>query len=388
MNDPSVITSTPELAAFCAEAAREAFVTVDTEFIREKTYFPQLCLVQVATTTEARAIDPLAPGIDLAPLVQLLANPAVLKVFHACRQDMEIFYHLSGTLPAPVFDTQSAAQFAGFGESVSYSEFIRKTLNIGIDKASRFTDWARRPLSDKQITYALDDVIHLRDAFLILKAQLEKSGRMQWVEDEMATLNNIATYKPDPDTVWLKLKAGNMKPKQLACLRSVARWREQEAIRKDVPRSRVVRDETLLEIASAMPHSADELHHIRGTGQINPHAAQGLLAAVEAARASPPETWPKAAARNRPDVPEDALALLQMLLSVQCHQHGILPRLVATRDEMEALIHGQTNLPCLRDWRLKIFGEAAQRLLAGKMRLAYDPLKKEAVLEKSKEDER
>jgi ribonuclease D len=304
----------------------------------------------------------------------------VLKVFHACRQDMEIFYHLSGVLPTLIYDTQVAAQFAGFGESISYSEFIRKTLDISIDKASRFTDWARRPLSDKQLTYALDDVIHLREAYIALNKKLEKTGRAAWVQEEMAGLSDIALYKPEPDTAWLRLKAGNMKPKQLAALRGVARWREQEAMKRDLPRGRIVRDETLLEIAAAMPDSAEELRHIRGTTQIRPHEADALLAALEEARRSPPETWPRPSYRNRLDVPEDALALLQMLLAVQCHQHGILPRLVATRDDMEALINGETDLPCLRDWRYEIFGVQAKKLLSGKLRLAYDPAKKEAVL--------
>lgn len=381
MPQSRIITTTHELDAFCERLQSEAFITLDTEFIREKTYFPQLCLIQVAGSTEAFAIDPLAPGMDLSPLLALLANPKVLKVFHAGRQDIEIFYLMNRTLPTPVYDTQIAAQFAGFGESISYSDFIRRTVNVGIDKASRLTDWSRRPLTDKQILYALADVEHLRGGYEVLVEKLAKAGRESWVAEEMQALLNPSLYDINPDEVWRRLKTSGMKPKSLAVLRVATAWREREAQKKNIPKTRLLRDDTLLELASSMPETLEDVKHIRGTGSLSAQLMDAILKSMMEAKNSPPESWPQLPQRNFSSASGDVVALLQMLLSVQCSRHNILPRLVATKDDLEALAEGRTDTRALSDWRGEIFGKPALALLSGELRLRYDPARKQVMLD-------
>ena len=253
-----VISDTPTLAAFCAELASAGFVTVDTEFMREKTYWPQLCLVQLAGPDEARAIDAQADGIDLAPLFELMNAPGVLKVFHAARQDLEIFHHLSGRLPAPMFDTQVAAMVCGFGDQVGYEALVNKLANRKIDKSSRFTDWAHRPLTERQIEYALADVTHLRVVYEKLSRKLGTNGRRGWLEEEMAALNDAEVYEADPRRAWQRLKTRDTKPRFLGILREVAAWRESEAQRRDLPRNRLLREEALVEIAHHAPKTVVE----------------------------------------------------------------------------------------------------------------------------------
>ena len=246
----TVITDTDALSAVCAEFAKEDFVTIDTEFMREKTYYPQLCLVQLGIDEKAVAIDTLAEGLDLAPLVDLLKNRDVLKVFHAARQDLEIFYHLCGELPAPVFDTQVAGMICGFGDSVSYDKLVQSLTGVQLDKSSRFADWSHRPLSEKQIGYALADVIHLRPVYRALVDSIEKSGRAEWIAEEVEKMSEPALYDPDPDTVWQRLKVRSGKPKFLAVLQQIAAFREREARQRDVPRNRILRDDVLMDIAA------------------------------------------------------------------------------------------------------------------------------------------
>src|SRR5579863_4719498 len=291
----SLITTTDELALACQRLARFPFVTVDTEFLRETTFWPILCVVQLASDDEALAIDALAPGIDLEPLLQLMANEAVVKVFHAARQDLEIFWKLAGVLPTPVFDTQVAAMVCGYGEQVSYGELAHSICHVAIDKSSRFTDWARRPLAQAQIDYAIGDVTHLRDIYRALLAKLSKSGRLPWLEDEMKILTSVSTYEQHPERAWERFKNRLRKPRDLAVMIELAAWREQEAQTRDVPRSRVLKDDALIEIALAAPRNAEALANLRAfpRGMERSKAGGEILGAVERGFERDPKSLPK-----------------------------------------------------------------------------------------------
>jgi ribonuclease D len=370
----SLIVDTAALTAFCQEAHTERYVTVDTEFLRDKTYWPQLCLVQIATTTTAVAIDPLAPGIDLAPLYALMADPAVLKVFHAARQDIEIFVNRAGAVPQPLFDTQVAAMVCGFGDSVSYETLVNKLARRSLDKSSRFTDWAQRPLSARQLDYALADVIHLRPIYEALAAKLEESGRAHWLQEEMATLTGPATYSVDPWESWRRIKHRTNKPRFLAVLREVAAWREREVQSRDMPRSRLLKDESLLDIAGQAPATRDELARIRGLGRglIEGRMGDALLAAIARAKALPKEQLPPVAERD--DLPPGlgpTVDLLRVLLKAKCDTEGIAPRLVAGGDDLDRIAADDAaDVPALHGWRREIFGEDALRLKRGEIALA------------------
>ncbi|MBL4614036.1 MAG: ribonuclease D, partial [Magnetovibrio sp.] len=290
----TLITKTAELVQFCQSVKGEPFVTVDTEFMRESTYWPQLCLVQVAGTNDAVAIDALAPGIDLAPLFDLMDAPETLKVFHAARQDLEIFFHLMGRVPAPLFDSQVAAMVCGFGDQVGYENLIAKLTKARIDKSSRFTDWSRRPLSDKQINYALSDVTHLRDAYRKLANQLEQNGRTEWLTSEMKILTSASTYEGNPELAYKRIKARNPKPRVTALLKELAAWRGREAQRRDMPRNRVLRDDALLEIAHHAPKNPNDLSRTRGLGDRMAKGPGGveILKAVERGLAIPEADLP------------------------------------------------------------------------------------------------
>src|SRR3954465_10503578 len=289
-----LITTTDELAAFCKPLANAEFIAVDTEFMRERTYWPRLCLAQVAGPEDAAAIDALADGIDLAPLDELMANPKVLKVFNAARQDLEIFHLRMTQVPQPLFDTQVAAMVCGHGEAASYESLAAKLAKAKVDKSSRFTDWSRRPLSERQITYALSDVTHLRVVYEKLRKQLEKSGRLPWIAEEMAVLNDPGTYRADPEQAWRRLKPRGASPRLMAILKEVAAWRERTAQRIDIPRQRLLRDEQLLEIASHAPKTTEELAMTRGLGRGFAEGWQGreILEAVEKARTTPEAELP------------------------------------------------------------------------------------------------
>jgi len=349
-----LITTTEQLAAFCRPLANAEFITVDTEFMRERTYWPKLCLAQVAGPDDAAAIDALAEGIDLGPLDELMANSKVLKVFHAARQDIEIFYLRMNRVPQPLFDTQVAAMVCGHGEAASYESLASKLAKAKIDKSSRFTDWSRRPLSERQITYALSDVTHLRMIYEKLKRQLDKTGRFAWIAEEMAVLSEPATYRADPDQAWRRLKPRGASPRLLAMLREIAAWRERTAQRIDIPRQRLLRDEQLLEIASHTPKSVQDLAATRGLGRGFAEGWQGreLLEAIEKARNLPETELP---ARDKP--PEQLRAsgavvdLLRTLLRLKAEQAGVAGRLVASADELDRLAAGKRDLPSLKGCR-------------------------------------
>src|SRR5712692_9105652 len=298
----TLIDTTDALAAFCHRQAQARYITVDTEFIRDKTYFPQLCLIQVAGPDGAAALDPLAPGMDLAPLFELMAASTVLKVFHAARQDIEIFVNMAGAVPAPLFDTQVAAMVCGFGDSVSYETLAGKLAGARIDKSSRFTDWANRPLTERQVEYALADVTHLRRAYEKLRANLERSGRGPWLDEEMEMLTDPAIYRLDPAEAWRRFKPRSGNRRFLAVLRELAAWRETAAQQRDLPRSRIIRDESILEIAAHAPTSVAELSRSRGLGKGITEGKFGaeILAAIGRALSLPESEYPELPPRHEP----------------------------------------------------------------------------------------
>jgi ribonuclease D len=368
-----LITTTDELAAFCKPLADTEFITVDTEFMRERTYWPKLCLAQVAGPEDAAAIDALADGIDLAPLDELMANPKVLKVFHAARQDLEIFHLRLNKVPGPLFDTQVAAMVCGHGEAASYESLATKLAKAKIDKSSRFTDWSRRPLSERQITYALSDVTHLRVVYEKLKRQLDKSGRFSWIAEEMAVLNDPATYRGDPELAWRRLKPRGSSPRLLAILKEVAAWRERTAQRIDIPRQRLLRDEQLLEIASHAPKTIEELAMTRGLGRGFAEGWQGreLIEAIDRARALPESELPaRERATEQIRAPGAVVDLLRTLLRLKAEQAGVAGRLVANADELDRIAAGKRDVPALKGWRREVFGADAVDLIEGRLALA------------------
>jgi ribonuclease D len=368
-----LITTTDELAAFCKSLAGAEFVAVDTEFMRERTYWPKLCLAQVAGPDEAAAIDALAEGIDLSPLDELMGNPNILKVFHAARQDLEIFYLRMNKVPGPLFDTQVAAMVCGHGEAASYESLATKLAKARIDKSSRFTDWSRRPLSERQITYAISDVTHLRVVYEALKRQLEKTGRFSWIAEEMAVLNDPGIYRADPEQAWRRLKPRGASPRLLGTLKEVAAWRERTAQRIDIPRQRLLRDEQLLEIASHSPKTVEELALTRGLGRGFAEGWQGreILEAIEKARKLPDAQLPT---RDRPPeqlrAPGAVVDMLRTLLRLKAEQAGVAARLVASADEIDRLAAGKRDVHVLHGWRNEIFGKDALALIEGRVALS------------------
>lgn len=368
-----LITTTDDLAAFCKPLAATEFIAVDTEFMRERTYWPKLCLAQVAGPDDAAAIDALAEGIDLGPLDELMANAKVLKVFHAARQDLEIFYLRMNEVPQPLFDTQIAAMVCGHGEAASYESLATKLAKAKIDKSSRFTDWSRRPLSERQISYALSDVTHLRVVYEKLRRQLEKSGRLSWITEEVAVLNDPATYRADPEQAWRRLKPRGASPRLLGTLKEVAAWRERTAQRIDIPRQRLLRDEQLLEIASHAPKTTEDLAMTRGLGRGFAEGWQGreLMEAIERARNVPDAELPT---RDKPPeqlrAPSAVVDLLRTLLRLKAEQAGVAGRLVASADELDRLAAGKRDIAALRGWRREVFGGDAVDLIEGRLALS------------------
>lgn len=372
----ALITETEDLAALCARLRSERFVTVDTEFMRERTYWPELCLVQLAGDNEVAAVDALAPGLDLAPLGELLADPAVTKVFHAARQDVEIFLLKFGAVPTPLFDTQVAAMVAGYGDQVSYDGLCRSLAGAQIDKAHRFSDWSARPLSAAQLAYAVADVTHLRKIYAALDARLRREGRLAWVAEEMGALADPATYRQDPETAWERLRPRTGNRRFLGVLKAVAAWREREAQRINIPRQRLVKDETLLEIAATTPATVADLARARGIseGFAKGRSGTGLLAAVEAGRELPDDALPEAP-KDRPGPPASPalVALLKVLLAAKSEEHDVAPKLLASSDDLDRLASGDGNeVPALHGWRRDVFGEAALALKAGRLALGVD----------------
>jgi len=371
-----MITTTSELADACQRFARHHFVTVDTEFLRETTFWPILCVVQVASDDEALAIDALAPDIDLKPLLALMADPNVVKVFHAARQDVEIFWKLTGQVPAPMFDTQVAAMVCGHGDQVSYSELVQSVCRVTIDKSSRFTDWARRPLAQAQIDYAIGDVTYLRDVYRALLAQLDKSGRRAWLDDEMKVLTSAATYEQHPERAWERFKTRARKPRDLAVLMDLAAWRENEAQTRDVPRARVLKDDVLIEVALAAPRTREALANLRAfpRGMERSKAGEEIVAAVERGLARDPHTLPRLQRERRNGGGSAAaVELLKVLLRQVSDESGVASKMIATVDDLEAIAaDDRADVPALQGWRRKLFGERALQLKRGDLALTVE----------------
>ena len=369
-----LITTTQELAAFCSAHADTEFVTVDTEFMRERTYWPKLCLVQLGGPEQIVAVDPLAKDIDLTPMFELMANPKVMKVFHAARQDVEIFFNLTGKVPTPMFDSQVAAMVCGFGDSASYETLAGQLAGAKVDKSSRFTDWSNRPLTEKQIEYALGDVSHLRKVYVKLRERLEKTGRAEWVREEMEELTASSTYNVDPQEIWRRFKWRADKPRLRAILRELAAWREREAQRLNVPRNRVVRDEALMEIAYHPPANGHDLSRIRGlsTGFGDSRQGKEILEAVARANALPIEQCPTGDARRiLPNGIGPVMDLLKVLLKQVCEEHDVASKLIANVDDLESIAaDDNADVPALQGWRLELFGNLALALKRGELGLS------------------
>lgn len=367
-----VISDTASLQAFVDSATGAPFVTVDTEFMREKTYFSQLCLIQIATPDDAVIIDPLADNIDLSPLFPLLSAPETVKVFHAARQDLEIFVKLMGTVPGPLFDTQIAAMVFGYGDQVGYEPLVRDLTGAQVDKGSRFTDWSRRPLSEKQLTYALGDVTHLRDVYARLTQKLTDTNRLTWVEEEMQALNDINLYSVNPDEAWQRLKLRNPKLKELGPIIALAKWRESEAQARNVPRSRLLKDDALFELARAQPDRPEALGKLRSIPQgfERSSTAKSILAAISDGKAIDQDSLPQLDRRPREQAPQDVVELLRVLLKRQCAEHDVAPKLLASSADLDAIaLDDEAGVPALRGWRREVFGEMALKLKRGELAL-------------------
>lgn len=371
-----LITTTDALADLCERLAKADFITVDTEFMRENTYWPELCLVQIADDKEAAAIDPLAPGIDLSPLLELMCeNEDVLKVFHAGGQDVEIIYNLTGKTPHPIFDTQIAMMAVSQSEQIGYSNLVESWLGFSIDKGARFTDWSRRPLTERQIEYAIGDVTHLSKIFPKLLKRLIKTGRGEWLDIEMEKLADPENYRTDMDTVWQKIRAPGRNPAVLGRLKALAAWREREAMDKNIPRGRIMRDETLADIASHPPKEQQDLAKVRGlsTGWKDNDIGRRLMQTLADAKPLSDAEMPPKAPRGAPLGKEGALVadLLKLLLKIRSREIDIAARLLARTDDLELLAAGQRkNLPILEGWRFEQFGRDALELVEGKLAFA------------------
>jgi len=371
------ITTTEDLSAFCSRASKFPYVTVDTEFLRERTYYSKLCLIQLAFAgggdDDAVLVDPLVDGLDLTPLYDLFEDAGVVKVFHAARQDLEIFFVDQNIIPAPLFDTQVAAMVCGFGEQAGYETLVRKIAKASVDKSSRFTDWSRRPLTDAQKSYALADVTHLREIYEYLSAELEKSGRKKWVAEEMAVLNDPATYKVDPQNAWKRVKTRTSSGKFLAIVRELAEFRENLAQTRNIPRNRVFKDDALVEMASTKPQTEKDLGRSRlllrdaRKGDI----AAGILSAVKAGMAVKPEDQPRVEnVREKLQVNPALADMLRVLVKAKADNTGVAQKLIATSADLDAIAGGVRDVAALRGWRKEVFGTDALRLCAGEVGLA------------------
>ncbi|MHB0952308.1 MAG: ribonuclease D [Allorhizobium sp.] len=379
-----MIETTAALEEACLKLAKSDFITIDTEFLRESTFWPELCLIQMASPDLEVIVDPLAKGIDLAPFFALMADTSVIKVFHAARQDIEIIFHLGNLIPHPIFDTQVAAMVCGFGDSVSYDQLVQKVKNVHIDKTSRFTDWSRRPLSEKQLEYALADVTHLRDAYLALKAELEREGRADWLTEEMNILESRETYDLHPDDAWQRLKMRLRKPQELAVIQAVAAWREREARNRNVPRSRVLKDDAIYEIAQQQPKDTEALGRLRTIpkGWERSNSGAAIVEAVNAALALPKSEMPHV--HRHSHVPEGAAAaveLLKVLLRLISEKHGVAAKVIANSEDLDRIAaEGEkADVPAMHGWRRELFGDVALKLIAGGVALRFVDKRVEAV---------
>jgi ribonuclease D len=369
------ITATSELADACRRMAKHPFVTIDTEFLRESTYYPLLCVAQMASADEAFVIDALAPGIDLSPFYALMADEKVMKVFHAARQDIEIVWHAAKLIPHPIFDTQVAAMVLGYGDSISYDHLVQRITGDTLDKSHRFTDWTRRPLSEPQLRYAISDVTHLRDVYLKLVADLRERGRAEWVEDEMRVLTSPDTYRLEPENAWQRLKTRVRKPKELAVLIEVAAWREREAQARDVPRSRVLKDEAIADIAVQAPTSAEKLKHLRSLpkGFERSRWGEAIVEAVTRGLARDPKTLPRPARFHAAANGAAAVELLKVLLRMVSENYHVAAKVIATVDDLERIAaDDRADVAALTGWRRELFGEKALALKHGRLALAIE----------------
>ncbi len=379
-----MIETTAELKAACEIFAKSDFVTVDTEFLRESTFWPQLCLIQIASPDHEALIDPLAKGLDLKPFFDLMTDASVVKVFHAARQDLEIIHHLGGVIPHPLFDTQVAAMVCGFGDSVSYDQLVQKITGKHIDKSSRFTDWSHRPLSQKQLDYALADVTHLRDIYASLKAELEREGRAHWLEDEMAVLETPETYDLHPDDAWTRMKMRVRKPSELAVLMKVTAWREREARNRDVPRGRILKDDAIYEIAQQQPRDSEALGKLRTVPRGWERSASGaaIIAAVNEALSIPKEELPKIAKPYQPNEgTQSAVELLKVLLKLTAEREGVAAKIIANTDDLEKIASEgeKADVAAMHGWRKELFGDRALKLIDGQLVIKFVNRKIEAV---------
>ncbi|WP_420134495.1 ribonuclease D [Rhodopseudomonas sp.] len=370
-----LISTTEQLASACARLAAFPVITVDTEFLRETTYYPLLCVVQMASADEAVVVDTLAPGIDLTPFFDLMSNEKVLKVFHAARQDIEIVWHRAGIVPHPIFDTQVAAMVLGYGDSIAYDQLVERITGHRPDKTHRFTDWSRRPLTDEQLHYAVSDVTHLRDVFAALDADLKKRGRSDWVSEEMEVLTSPKTYDFDPGSAWERLKTRVRKPKELAVLMEIAAWREQEAQTRDVPRSRVLKDDALGDIATHAPTSLERLANLRSLPKGFERSKWGsdIIAAVQRGLARDPSSLPKIDKPRNNSNGAATVELLKVLLRMTSERHAVAAKVIATVDDLEQIAaDDKAEVGALRGWRRELFGEAALALKHGRLALAIE----------------
>ncbi|EHS48688.1 ribonuclease D [Rhizobium sp. PDO1-076] len=379
-----MIDTTAALEEACRQLAKSDFITIDTEFLRETTFWPELCLIQMASPDFDAIVDPMAKGLDLAPFFELMANSAVVKVFHAARQDIEIIFHLGNLIPHPIFDTQVAAMVCGFGDSVSYDQLVQKVKNVHIDKSSRFTDWSRRPLSEKQLDYALADVTHLRDCYIKLKADLEREGRAEWLTEEMAILESRDTYDLHPDQAWLRLKMRLRKPQELAVMQYVTAWREREARARNVPRSRVLKDDAIYEIAQQQPKDTEALGRLRTIpkGWERSTAGAVIVEQVNAALALPKSEMPHVQRHTHaPEGAQSAVELLKVLLRLTSEKHGVASKVIANSEDLERIAAEGENAPvaALQGWRRELFGDLALKLISGGVGLRFVDKRVEAV---------
>ncbi len=372
----NLITTTESLAGLCRTLAGERFITVDTEFMREATYWPDLCLIQLAGAEAHGLIDPLAPGLDLGPFFELMNDAAVLKVFHAARQDIEIIVHRAGIVPHPVFDTQIAAMVCGFGDQVGYEAIVRRLAKAQIDKSSRFTDWSRRPLSEKQLAYALSDVTHLRIVYEKLKSELDRTGREPWLAEEMDILTNPATYRTEPEDAWRRIKVRLKNKKQLAVLLATAAWREREAREKNVPRSRILKDEALGEIATQMPQTREAMAQLRALprGFAQSRVGDAIMKAVKEGLEMDPARLPHFdnGRDGSSDQAQAAAEILKLALKVVCEREGLAPKLVASTSDIEAVAEDDSaDVPLLHGWRRELFGNLALAIKRGEATIGF-----------------
>lgn len=385
-----IIENTTTLNALCQKLGREEFITIDLEFLREKTYYAHVCLIQVASPNEAAIIDPLAPGIELDDFFALLKNPQITKVFHSGRQDIEILYKLSGIIPQPLFDTQIAAMVLGFGESVSYENLVNGILGIELDKSCRLSNWSLRPLDEKQLQYALSDVTHLVKIYDSLRNRLKETGRQHWLDEETAVLTAPETYVVKPEDAWQKMKHRSHNARYLTILRELAAWRERRAQEKDIPRQMIIKDDCLLNLAAFCPTSREEMENIRNMRKdiVCGRLAPEILAVIGAAQKLPPEQYVKIE-REKP-IPTGATALyelLRLLLKIRSQEQGVVSKLIASDDDLKNFTSFRDkNNPILRGWRYEIFGQDAEALRQGRISISYNKEKKAIDIRKNTGD--